>query len=344
MQVCIGDPIYGYLGAQFDRVSGLLYINGAYYDPVTGRFLSPSSDGSNPYVPLGGAALAPILILALLGRRKKGKIWTGWLVIALMVSAGLTMAACGGQPMPQPAPTTPRPITTPPTPISKPVTAPSSVTPTPSPMPLQPTPPQCPTPPSTPTLDPDEVLDDSAERAAIVYQAALSYHGDLPVEFVLAIAAAESGADSGWDNTVNGDGIMQVTVASGHHESHGEYTNTRTGIEANIQDGIDALNDWRRQLANGIGDYEAGLFDDLTNASVIRTALHYNGGYSPITLYALKRGGVRDYLARVARQLENTVPSTFGVSNAGLVDELRKAQVRVDEEVAKRSATPTSSP
>lgn len=31
MQKGVGDPISGYLGAQFDRVSGLLYINGAYY-------------------------------------------------------------------------------------------------------------------------------------------------------------------------------------------------------------------------------------------------------------------------------------------------------------------------
>ena len=136
-----GDALYGYLGAQFDRISGLLYINGAYYDPVTGRFLSPVGDGQNPYVPLGGAALAPILILALLGRRKKGKIWTGWVVIALMMSVGLTLAACGdpnkdNQP---PKTATPRPIrgitpTNPPTPVQTPsATTPPSAVPLPSP-------------------------------------------------------------------------------------------------------------------------------------------------------------------------------------------------------------------
>jgi RHS repeat-associated protein len=98
VQTGVGDPIYGYLGAQFDRISGLLYINGRYYDPVTGRFLSPSSGGSNPYVPLGGAALAPILILALIGRKKKGKIWTGWVILALMMSVELTIVACGTSP------------------------------------------------------------------------------------------------------------------------------------------------------------------------------------------------------------------------------------------------------
>ena len=118
-----GDALYGYLGVQFDRISGLLYINGVYYDSVTGRFLTPSSGGPNPYVPLSGAALVPILIVALLGRRKKGKIWTGWLVLALMASVGLGLVACGGQPGPGPSP-------------SQPPTIPPSPSPSPSPNPL----------------------------------------------------------------------------------------------------------------------------------------------------------------------------------------------------------------
>jgi RHS repeat-associated protein len=145
-QTGTGDPMYGYLGAQFDRISGLLYINGAYYDPVTGRFLSPSSGGSNPYVPLGGAALAPILILALIGRKKKGKIWTGWIVIALMMSVGLTLVACDGN-KPKP-PTTAAPLpkyTREPTvtPVNNPPAAAPSPVRSPSPTPtctLTPTP------------------------------------------------------------------------------------------------------------------------------------------------------------------------------------------------------------
>ena len=160
MQKGASDPIYGYLGAQFDRISGLLYINGRYYDPVTGRFLSPSSGGSNPYVPLGGAALAPILILAMLGRRKKGKIWTGWLVIAMMASAGLTVAGCN-MPDPNkdnnpPKTATPRPIpgitrTALPTPVGTPSSTetPPSAVPWPSP-----TATCTPTPADTPTQTP----------------------------------------------------------------------------------------------------------------------------------------------------------------------------------------------
>ncbi len=159
MQKGSGDPIYGYLGAQFDRISGLMYINGAYYDPVTGRFLSPSSGGPNPYVPLGGAALAPILILALIGRRKKGKIWTGWVVIALIASVGLTLAACIEQTPPStPKPPTPRPIpgitataTSMPAPISSLIPA------TPTAVPLPPTPVACPMPTSTATAIPENL-------------------------------------------------------------------------------------------------------------------------------------------------------------------------------------------
>jgi RHS repeat-associated protein len=160
MQIGIGDPTYGYLGAQFDRVSGLLYINGRYYDPVTGRFLSPGSGGSNPYVPLGGAALAPILILALMGRRKKGKVWTGWIVIALMMSAGLTLVACDGkekenEPKP-PTTAAPLPKYTPATPVKDQTATPPAPPPVRSPSPTAtctPTPTMGPTPSATPSED-----------------------------------------------------------------------------------------------------------------------------------------------------------------------------------------------
>jgi RHS repeat-associated protein len=74
------DATYGYLGAQVDRITGLLYINGAYYDPVTGRFLSPNGNEQNPYVPFAGLSLAPFIVLALL-RRKKGQLWMGMVSI-----------------------------------------------------------------------------------------------------------------------------------------------------------------------------------------------------------------------------------------------------------------------
>jgi RHS repeat-associated protein len=143
------DATYGYLGAQVDRITGLLYINGAYYDPITGRFLSPNGNGQNPYVPLGGAALAPILILALLRRKKKGQIWTGWLVLAVMASVGLGVVACTSPnptgPTPHPTPSrTSAPIMPSRTPTSIPSATPLPPTATQL---MLPTPIPCPTPP-----------------------------------------------------------------------------------------------------------------------------------------------------------------------------------------------------
>ncbi len=165
-QAGTGDALYGYLGAQVDRISGLLYINGAYYDPVTGRFLSPVGNGPNPYVPLGGAALAPILIVALLGRKKKGQLWTGWLVLAVMMSAGLMLTACGNE---TPTPQRPPNIPNPPTPISTPTPIPSATPPMPAASPLPSATPTC-TLTSTPTMSPNEGLDEESERVEAVRQ------------------------------------------------------------------------------------------------------------------------------------------------------------------------------
>jgi RHS repeat-associated protein len=155
-----GDATYGYLGAQVDRITGLLYINGAYYDPVTGRFLTPNGSGQNPYVPVAGLSLAPFIVLALLWRKKRGQIWTGWLVVAMMMSVGLGIAACTSPnpigPTPHPTPSrTSAPIMPSRTPTPRASSVPS---PTPTSTPL-PTIPQCPTPNATPVwLDGDFMI------------------------------------------------------------------------------------------------------------------------------------------------------------------------------------------
>jgi len=48
-----GESAYGYFGAWWDSGLGLLYWDGRYYDPVTGRFLSPEWGRRNPYSPYG---------------------------------------------------------------------------------------------------------------------------------------------------------------------------------------------------------------------------------------------------------------------------------------------------
>jgi hypothetical protein len=84
-----------------------LYVgNGQYYDPATGRFLTRdvNPDSTNPYVPWNpiGAILGPLgLIVLVFGRRKKGSKVGTFLVLLLVVgSMGMTLAACSGQQTP----------------------------------------------------------------------------------------------------------------------------------------------------------------------------------------------------------------------------------------------------
>lgn len=85
-----------------------------------------------------------------------------------------------------------------------------------------------------------------------------NHRSALPTELVLAIICQEGGEGAfqidGWDyNTfysqndgpwaqpTNGDGIMQVTTASGHHEKCGPYTHDQSGYDNAINDGCDYL-------------------------------------------------------------------------------------------------------
>jgi hypothetical protein len=270
-----------------------------------------------------------------------------------MASVGLGIAACTS---PNPIPNvTPRVNYTPPP--TNPTLRINTATPVPPTAVPLPTLPDCPTPNPTATLDPNEGLDEESERIAAVYEAVLAYHGDLPVEVVLAVAAAETGDAYHWNNEINDDGIMQVTSASGHHQEHGAYTNTRAGIEANIQDGVAVLDDYRARIRNETKDNRYGdygdIFDDKASAEIIRTMLHFNGGNNPISLYAgdpdrgIPPAGTKNYLGRVADKLETKVPQIFGqrYANTSLVKELRDSQTLVDQAVAnKLNVTPIPTP
>jgi len=181
-----------------------------------------------------------------------------------------------------------------------------------------------------PTPGADERLDTVEERTWAIKQAVLALHGSFPIELVLAIASVETGPVYNWDNEVaNGDGIMQVTIASGYHEKSGEYVNTRAGIEANINDAMGVLKERLNAVRAGWRDSYGNIFDSLLYSEYIQSALQYNGGPDPVGTY--KRGeGAPNYLARVANGLENIVPPTFGYSNPGLVSELREGQSRLE--------------
>ena len=98
-----GSFAFGYFGGVMDAATGLIYVgNGQYYDPQTGRFLTRDAkpNNSNPYVPLdpSGAIIAPLGIIALFaGRKKKGsKLGTFLVLLLVLGSVGMTLAACGG--------------------------------------------------------------------------------------------------------------------------------------------------------------------------------------------------------------------------------------------------------
>ncbi len=160
---------FGFLGAQLDRVSGLLYVGGRYYDPVTGRYLTPNHGQANPYTPIQGPGfwlLLPLIGIVVAWKGRKSGAGRMFVLICVM-GTGVLLAGCGEVP-PGPTPTqppgtptnTPIPPTLPspqPTTPNIPTSSPSPTlpsTPTPSPT-LPPTP--CPptdTPTSTPTPTP----------------------------------------------------------------------------------------------------------------------------------------------------------------------------------------------
>ena len=125
-----GNFTFGYFGGVMDAATGLLYVgNGQYYDPATGRFLTRDArpDNTNPYVPWNpiGAIVGPLGVVALLfGRKRKGGRVSTFLVLLIVLgSVGITLAACG----PTPSPTPPPPI--------PPTIPPSDPTPSPEPSP-----------------------------------------------------------------------------------------------------------------------------------------------------------------------------------------------------------------
>jgi len=132
------ETAFGFLGAQLDRISGLLYADGRYYDPATGRFLTPDRSFDpynprtlNPYAPWqnpGLWLLAPLVVLAAFRMRKKGRRYDQWLVL-LLVGISMSAFGCGDGDTP------PLPPTEPPT------LPPTEPPPGPTPAPPPPTPP-----------------------------------------------------------------------------------------------------------------------------------------------------------------------------------------------------------
>jgi RHS repeat-associated protein len=164
-----GDSLYGFAGSQ-DGGMGLLYRDGRYYDPVTGRFLSPDHDFDpkrpsrtlNPYLAIFlanpiGLLMPPVLVLY--WRRRKGKKGASsglWFLVLVVVMVAF---ACDNTPLPpENTPPTATEVETPSTTATstpEPPTQTATSTPTPTTTPTRepsatPIPSPCPTPTSTP--------------------------------------------------------------------------------------------------------------------------------------------------------------------------------------------------
>ena len=171
-----------------------------------------------------------------------------------------------------------------------------------------------------------------SQKQQIMLRLVDQYHADLPAEAILAVIFQEGGegafyangylhdswdsaTDAPWSQPNNGDGIMQVTSASGYHERSGTYSHTQLGYDHAIHDGCDFL---ELQFNNFGTTWEA--------------VLHYNSGAG--TLYTYKSGmGDPNYLGHVADYLGSLVPPMFGISNPTLVQKLNAAQQIVNSYV-----------
>ncbi|MDH5508466.1 MAG: hypothetical protein OEZ02_14685, partial [Anaerolineae bacterium] len=112
----IDDLAWGYFGGLMDAATGLIYMGaGQYYDPSTGRFLSPVNNfdpenPGNPYLPSSGdplgAMLGPVALLLLLSgrRKKKGKVDKLLLLLLMSMAVVMGVVACGEGPAPTPPP------------------------------------------------------------------------------------------------------------------------------------------------------------------------------------------------------------------------------------------------
>ncbi len=163
-----------------------------------------------------------------------------------------------------------------------------------------------------------------------------NHRSALPTELILAIIRQEGGEgafhidgwdynsfysqnDGPWAQPTNGDGIMQVTTASGHHEKSGPYTHDQSGYNHAINDGCD-------YLLELYGTYE----------TYVQTALHYNTGPNTLYIYLGRNWGDRNYLSNVAAHLSSFVPNTHGLQNQNLVESLNQGQSILDDYLYNR--------
>ncbi|MBE3123843.1 MAG: cadherin domain-containing protein, partial [Planctomycetes bacterium] len=158
-----------------------------------------------------------------------------------------------------------------------------------------------------------------------------THRGTLPSELVLAAIRQEGGEgafhvdgwaynsfylqdDGAWAQPTNGDGVMQVTEESWHHEVSGPYSHDEIGYDYAIDDGCDYL-----------------LENFSSYGSLVQAALHYNTGPNSLYIYLGRNWGDRSYLSNMAGHLDAFVPNYYGLVNPLLGTILRQGQTVLDD-------------
>jgi RHS repeat-associated protein len=147
-----GKAHFGFAGSQAGGM-GLLYVGGRYFDPRTGRFLSPNNDNFDPRRPgtlnpyLSALFLLPLLLVIARKDRRRSKHIAIWL---LGLSLVLTTTGCEPpkEEDDETSPPNPAEINTPPPTGTNTPTPTNTAAPTPTP---SPTPSPTTTPSSTPS-------------------------------------------------------------------------------------------------------------------------------------------------------------------------------------------------
>jgi len=172
----------------------------------------------------------------------------------------------------------------------------------------------------------NEITFSDSEKQAEILKIIDSCRGIFPRELIAAIIRLEGGKgafylegylynqfylknDGSWAQPTNGDGIMQVTSASGYHEKSGRYTNDRDGYYHAIKDGCDYLSSQYSQYGTDL-----------------QAVLHYNTGPASLYIYMGRNWGDRNYLTHTAEFMTDFVPLIYGLQNPNLVGKLNEAQ------------------
>ena len=192
----------------------------------------------------------------------------------------------------------------------------------------------------------DTVLPNEEARISALIAVLEKHKSELPKGFspglFLAMGMAETGPHYKWENEFNGvnsDGIMQV-----ENGNRAPYTDTYQGIENNVLDAIDRLNNLKRLVPTMFFEDQrnqlAGLPNDDNSGNHLNIELltmAYNAGGDPISTYTSQKGNPQ-YVGVVAQKYSSEeFKKIFGseFQDANLAADLLELQARFTQKVLR---------